>query len=687
MPSDASPHDLSRRGFLGTLLLAPLATRRGAAAPLPSTNGSPSMPDLAAYHVMPLLPGHEADLAADAERLLATGVCTHVAAIMTLVPESDPPVDKAQILGEGFVAFRNAFKGDAGRVGILAQATIGHGWTPDEPAPYQRIVRPDGHPAYQMCPLDPAFQNYLRTAFRHLAALRPAFFMIDDDFRLLTGRNGCYCPLHLAEMGRRLGRAVTRTSLLDALRHDDRVARTYDAVLLDSLLRLAGVIREAIDETDPAMPGSFCACYGDIRHAGPLARRLAGQGHRPVIRINNGRYLTGEMRSFPVRMYQGAAQIAALDSDVTILGETDPCPHNRYSTGAHLMHAHYTGSLLEGCHGAKHWLTRTAAWQPASGAAYREILTVHRGFYQTLYRAVQESVPAGYVAAALPSAPVYNPAPDRGDSCGSSRSWAAAMGVLGLPCNFARLPALPVMMTGDDTVLFTDDDLRQLLTRGLLLDGTAAEALDRRGFAKDIGVRAKPWAGPSVSGEQWGTVMLPRDFRYTRLDPLSPATRVHSTLLHRTSGVSRDHQELGPAVTLFQNAAGGRVAVLAASCGHGNSLTAPGRSFYDEDRKRELVSLLGFVCGRPIPLYYPGDAEVHVKLRQFADGRYLLALTNLGHDPLETTPLASAQPVVAVERLTPDGSWQPTAVANGQVQTPLLPATPQVLRITCGPAS
>ena len=145
--------------------------------------------------------------------------------------------------------------------------------------------------------------------------------------------------------------------------------------------------------------------------------------------------------------------------------------------------------------------------------------------------------------------------------------------------------------------------------------------------------------------------------------------------------MSEEFTELAPAVTLFENAAGGRVAVLAASCGYGNSAIAPGLSFYDEDRKRGLVELLAFVCGQPIPYYYPGDAEVHVKLRRFPDGRYLLALFNLGHDPLKAIPLASAHPIARVELLMPDGTWRETEFAHGCLRTPLLPAEPKVFRM------
>ncbi len=638
------------------------------------------MSDLTALHVIPLLPGHEQELAADARHLLESGVCTAVACMFTLVPEADPPVDKVAVLAERYRSFMRAFEGDPAHVGVLVQATIGHGWTPDEPAPFQKIIRPDGMPAYQKCPLDRAFQRYIDNALRGVTALNPAFIMIDDDFRLLTGRNGCYCPLHLAECARRLGQAVTRESLCALLQSDISAARLYDDLLLDTLMQLAGVIRGAIDSVDPSIPVSFCACYGDIRHAVPIARRLAAAGQRPVIRINNARYLTAEMRSFPVRMYHGAAQIAGLSDDVTVLAETDTCPHNRYSTSAALLHAHYTGSILEGCDGAKHWLTRLGQWQPASGAAYRATLMRHQGFYEALYRAVRETSPAAYIAAALPAEPFFNRALDQGDRCGSAKTWAALLGVMGLPCNYARLPDLPSLLTGDDVELFPDADLHHLLSQGAILEGAAAEALCQRGFADDIGVMAEPWTGPHVSAEIWQGRLLGADARYTRLTPIDTSTSVYSNLLHSASGVSTDYTVIGPAVTRYINAHGGRIAVYAASFGPNTALSSFG--FYDEDRKRQLLDLLGYVCGAPVPVYYPGDAEVYLKLRRYSDGRYLTALFNLGHDLLDTVPFDVAFAVSGAEWLSAEGDWQPVDWRDGAVQAPLHPAQPVIYRLT-----
>lgn len=104
--------------------------------------------------------------------------------------------------------------------------------------------------------------------------------MVDDDFRLLTGRDGCFCPLHLARFNREQGTAYDRETLAAALGKDAALAAKYDALLKQSLIELAGVIRRAVDETDPEMPCSFCACSRDMRHAPEIARILAAPANR-----------------------------------------------------------------------------------------------------------------------------------------------------------------------------------------------------------------------------------------------------------------------------------------------------------------------------------------------------------------------------------------------------------------------
>ena len=133
-------------------------------------------------------------------------------------------------------------------------------------------------------------------------------------------------------------------------------------------------------------------------------------------------------------------------------------------------------------------------------------------------------------------------------------------------------------------------------------------------------------------------------------------------------------------MTLFRNSSGAGVAVFAASFGSQYELSSFG--FYDEDRKRELIELIEWVCNHPVAYYYPGDAEIYIKVRRFADGRDLLALFNLGHDPLDTIPIVSAYAITEVEMIMPEGRWQEIVFADGCLLTPLLPAEPKVFRIT-----
>ena len=190
-------------------------------------------------NIVPMLPEHREELAADTLDLLRRGCINRTAFILTLVPEGNPPADKAKVLGERFEQFRAALGKTDMPVGILIQATIGHGWVPNTPSEFQRIVLPDGERPYMFCPLDEAFRACIGDAVRRLAALRPDFLMVDDDFRLLTGRDGCFCPLHLARFNREQGTAYDRETLAAALGKDAALAAKYDALLKQSLIELA----------------------------------------------------------------------------------------------------------------------------------------------------------------------------------------------------------------------------------------------------------------------------------------------------------------------------------------------------------------------------------------------------------------------------------------------------------------
>ena len=287
-----------------------------------------TMPAPRWLNVAPLLPGHETELAADQREIFATTPTDAAAFIMTFTPEGDPAFDKAAVYAPRFLKMKELLKGANGACGVLFQATMGHGWTPDSQTPWQKVVLPDGREPYIFCPLGKEFLAYLSRQAAQIAATRPDFFMIDDDTRLITCRDGCFCPLHLAEFGRRTGRTFTRESLLKALAEDPALLAQWDTLLRDSIVGIVKTIRAACDAVDPSISGEFCCCAADVHHAEHLARLAAAKGQPPVLRLNNGRYCCEQERDIPNWLSKTAWQLAAVPDDIDVLAEPDTGPQN-----------------------------------------------------------------------------------------------------------------------------------------------------------------------------------------------------------------------------------------------------------------------------------------------------------------------------------------------------------------------
>ena len=630
-------------------------------------------------NIVPMSVEHREELAADAAELCRSGCVTANAFIMSLVPEGEPPVPKAEILGERFLLFREAFRKTGTPCGILLQSTIGHGWTPNSPARFGRVVREDGESPYQFCPLDPDFQRYVEESVRHLAALRPDFFMVDDDFRLLTGRDGCFCERHIAEFNRRRGGGpAERAELVALLRRDEAAARCYDELLEESLVSLAGKIRKAIDATDPAIPCSFCCCSEDVRHAPAVARALAAPGQEIVIRINNARYLTDSPRATAPWLRKTALQVAAMPENCRILAEPDTFPHNRYSMSGTMFHSHLTFSILEGCRGGKLWLTRIGTFEPESGRVYREQLRHYAGFYRAL---AALNLHRDGVAVPLPVKPRFNfPASSEAEG----ENWGTQLfGRMGIPFRFTKEREGIVALAGSDCAFLSDEELREILKGRVLLDGAAAVCLSKRGFSGLIGVEASPWGLKAVTFERTGdggVIPVSADASTVELRPL-PGAESLSMLFHRESGISEEEQPLTPGAVCFRNPEGGIVAAVAVPVLPYGHLAF---CMLNETRKRQLLQLLRLLGG--LPFFGVGDGELLIETGETPSGRVLCAV-NLGLDDLPELVLGDCAAVAAVEQLDPDGEWRPVPfrfdreLAQLRIFRELRPLHPVVLQL------
>ena len=635
-------------------------------------------------NIAPLLPGHEAELAADIASMAETGIITHNAFIFTLNPEGDPPVDKAAILGERYTRqVAELRKRSSVPCGILMQATIGHGWTPNAPSPGQKFVRGDGTSPYVFCPLDPGFREYISGQVHTLALLKPDFFMLDDDFRMLTGRGGCFCPLHIAGFNRITGKNYTAETLLDAIRQDESIARAYDAWLQQGMEEVARIIRDAIDSVTPNLPCSFCMCADDVRHAASTGKIL--QGNAPLrIRINNGYYLRESGRGLPIQRLRSATQALYLPEGTEILDEPDTCPQNRYSTSAAMLHNHLTRGLAAGYSGAKIWITRTGSFEPDSGRAYRKVLTKYSGFYRTL---CSLGLKEDGILIPLPSEPPFN-FPQESKKIYTTGNWLTLTSVMGFPFHVNKTTwrkSTAAALAGDDCDLLSDAEIEKLFELDLILDGSAALKLSRRGFSRKLGITADEWGSlpnPSFeTGKDSGTSMtLSISNKPVKLS-INPGIQGETLtwISHQTSRVSDDAKVIAPGSIRATRPDGHSLFVTAASL-------TPYRfeifsSFLNETRKVQFAEIFQNL----VSVYYQGDAEVMMQSGHDAEGNRIAVIHSLSPDELENPGLVFREEVKTIDRLMPDGSWNALGFSKKgryiQLELCVRMLYPEVLRI------
>jgi hypothetical protein len=415
-------------------------------------------------------------------------------------------------------------------------------------------------------------------------------------------------------------------------------------------------MREGLDEVDPTIQGivsgiyvtTFCEFSGDIAEA------FAGRGNPRIIRMNNGMYTAPGARNFSKQMYRAAMLKENVKDKVDVfLAETDTCPQNRYSTSAQLLHAHFTGTILEGATGAKHWITRLRAYEPKSGAAYRKKLARYSHFYEKLCEYAKNVNPFG-CRIPLPIRQRYNFVPQ---SSGKNLSpWSTCvLERFGLPLYFSNTNGGAVFIDGIAAKRFSDEDFEKFFKGTLILSWDAADDLIKRGFGEYIGVTVHE-KKEKASYEMIGGIKSSLQMELHELRPIDDSVRSLSCVVRESA--DGEIEKLFPAVASYRNPFGGTTVTFAGTPDtEFNYYSA--FSMLNESRKGQFIEFLK--DGGFLPVYYPDDAEVYLRAGYLPSGEMLIALFNLSLDELDEIPLVFEKSPESMEILTEDGTRSPIA--------------------------
>ena len=613
--------------------------------------------------ITPLDTEHIEEVCEDIVDQQKTGVSTHAMFMMKLNPEGTPPVNKAELQCKKCDLFLERLSGRNVKCGVLVQATLGHIAVPDAPHPFQNVVSlSDGkEQPFQACPLDPDFRKFMKGQMRMVASRRPSVIMIDDDIGVLyRDSNGCACKYHMAEFNRRMKTSITRDELFARIMRnsdeDKEYEKTYIEVQRDALVGFVKTIRSGIDEIDSTIQGAVSGIYVTTfcEFSGEIARAFSGEGNPAIARMNGGPYARLGTKFFTQNLFRHAMLRENTKKDINVfLAETDTCPHNRYSTSASLLHAHFVAAILEGATGAKHWITRLYVHENASGHAYRKKLAEYSKFYSQLAEYVKTFRPFG-CRIPLTLAQDYGLRRSRAEKESDALSpWSSCvLERLGIPLYFANEGEGVVFLDEFSVDGFSDNEIREFMKGTLVLDSLGAKKLNDRGFSYDVGVEVVDWSGKTISGECFDNNHMAPQYSVKQLRISRDGVEVLSSVMHDNK-VTDTLEPLFPGVTRCANSYGGETVVFS------GTPNAPftyytAFSMLNETRKKQLIEIISHRGN--LPVFYPGDAEVYIRAGRLDTKEIMVAFFNLGFDILEQVTLSYHGEIKIVEKLNPDGS-------------------------------
>ena len=525
--------------------------------------------------------------------------------------------------------------------------------------PWRKFTLADGKVrAFTACPGDEGFRKDFAAKCAAVAgAGKPFLYLMDDDFRYFT--LGCFCEDHLRRFAEISGVSRGREELVKALRAEgvegQKIRMAWHRLQTGDLLLLAKAASEAIAAASPETRVGLCA-PGRFpeRETAAIACALAG-GHRPVIRWWGSVY----GYDFPVEtsglLFSAQWSRENLPRGIECLYEADPCPHSRFYASAARMEALITTTLAFGYSAP---LFQALSGRADALATSPDYVDMHRRC-RDRFAAVKAEAAKGRLVGVQA---FFDSDMRVGGMGGNAKrpldvaAWHRSLNRLGIPVTTAEAPVK--LFAGHHAFRTLDGAaVTNLLSGGAFLDGAAAEALTERGFASLIGVKAKARDKIDFTGEQqteWAGAGV--SFRCSfhqnygldgcAVSRLEPAGAVNVTEFF--SAAKRQ-----PAITYFENAVGGKVAVMAV-----NLADCKSPNFFSYAKRELLVKVFRRLGGAAaVPVYNTDRANVMVVANDDGASLFMEAV-NLSCDPVESFEFEVAPPYVGGKvEILDDASW------------------------------
>lgn len=566
---------------------------------------------------------------------------------------------------------------------------------------YPPMIRSDGSETpVSSDPFDDGYRDAVAKRVARFAAIaHPAFIFTEDDYSIFAATGGgCFCEKHLAEFSRRMGHTYTRDELNAALKGTSpeayEITRKWMELNRDTLVLLAEAIRAELDKETPEIPmGLMQTGHADREGAmtEAVCRALAGPRHRPFCRHFGVDY--GGMRNDEIsaHVFHALYDREHLPEDFVFIHESDPFPQSRFFTAGKQMLSLMSLVYSYGFDGSTYNITTLSSDSVIGEDTYGSVNSAALPRLSALHKSIADCRLAGVH---LPYDRFYNSTKNLLKT--ENPLWHQFVSFTGIP--YTTRDAAVYMMDERDAKFRTDEELKKILSGGVILDGETARLLCERGFSADLGItvgesltedgmfrfdlaatevltesckdgngRCMPtahlWA-PRGNGVQY------------RLEPTDPSCEV---LTETVDYLGNKH---GAAMTRYKNDRGGRIVVMGQTLAGNYS-----QSLFNYVRAKLIKNLIAWCGGDLLTTVDTAKVDLTVNVPTGdADFHGIATLINFGEDGYDSIAfrLPAGWENGKVEQLNEQGQWVAADASlkpgRAEVAIPLAPLTPTFLR-------
>jgi len=530
------------------------------------------------------------------------------------------------------------------------------------------------------CPLSEVWRDNVDKVWTLYAQTHPHIIWVEDDIRTFNhspARYGCFCSEHLRRFSERVGQPVTREQLVAAILKPGRPSRwrrEYLDMQAETMVETVGFLAQVVHRTSPD------TCLG-LMSSGPRNHCLEGRrweqlaeamadGQPLYSRPPMGNYNEASLRGFyyshdSIKITRHCMPAATIEQT-----EVENVPFTRYSKSAAFTFVEMAISFAYGSHGVTMNLYDHAGTPMEAEPAFGGMLARKKPYLEGLARQAQKPGLYRGVQLLYHERESYSRRLVRGADYGAlAADGAATMQLLeshGIPTTYDDENV--VATSGQQLRAFSDEEIRGMLSKGVLMGGVAAGILVERGFGKLIGARTidsprciDRVGGPYSAEEYFNHGFGGRDHKFLTLTVPDLGGRPDlcaAELMRETEVISRlvdpDARRGHVSMYAYQNELGGRVAVHLLDLS-----TAYGIAFNHPFRAEQMQSAVTWLARRRPAVLVRGGVYP-LTFRKDLEGSTLLGLFNLSLDPwpeVEFT-LADRREVAGLEVLSPKGRWE-----------------------------